>query len=121
MNNDKARGVDLDVVERQSTEHLAALAELGVIKPNEIRINGQAVLVPKNTSIDFETGEDGVAVVRLSMFVRSLRVGLEDSADPNVLHTNDERLAELVKVGTKINSRDGLNLRDAPSAQTAAE
>lgn len=115
MADDTPRGIDLDVVERCSPESLEGLTECGIVKVNKIRINGQAVLVPKNTTIEFETGPDGVAVARLSLFVRNLRVGFEEWDNPdggvNLEAANAERFAELLKAGTVINHDAGLNLR----------
>ncbi|QOH59914.1 hypothetical protein [Rhodococcus rhodochrous] len=80
-------GVSLDLVERVRDEDAVHLRRIGVVKPNTIRLNGQAVLIPRDQSIEITSDPDSAVIARLSMFVADLNVGFEATGPM----TDDER------------------------------
>lgn len=113
MSTDNAMAVDLEIVEAIPDDKIGR----GALIPNRIRINGQEVLVPSNTTIDFEPfGNEGAVKVRLSLFVRSLKVGFETNDDGREFRAAEvSALVALLQSGTSINNRDGIDLTKAES------
>lgn len=112
MSTDKAMAVDLEIVEAIPDDKIGR----GALIPNRIRINGQEVLVPSNTTIDFEpVGNERAVVVRLSLFVKSLKVGFETDDDRSFVAAAADALVALLQSGTSINNRDGIDLTPVES------
>lgn len=79
-----ARAVDLEIVERVRK---GRLDPMGVVVPNEIRINGQEVLAPLEHPVivhEQEINGTTAAYVTLTLFVRSLTIRQAEEFDPAV-------------------------------------
>lgn len=98
------QAVDLELLELVDADWDVNTMSGSLVRPNCIRINGTDVLVPARSSIEFSVDNDSVGVVRMSLFVRSLRYGHVRRDDrTELLGGKDAALQELFRDGTVIN------------------
>ncbi|CQD07203.1 hypothetical protein BN970_01352 [Mycolicibacterium conceptionense] len=70
-----ARGIDLEILET-GTSHLGVMPV--VLAPNTVKINGQEVLVPQDSTIEISPiDSNSVVTATITMMVRSLRIATE--------------------------------------------
>lgn len=72
------RAVALELVEVLPDDQHDEYVDRSVpLKPNRIRINGQAVLVPADSTIELHHGPQGAPTVRLSLFLSEFKMAYE--------------------------------------------
>lgn len=75
MTSDKPQAAYIEIVEKGAPEFDPDLPGSGVIRPNEIRINGTPLLCPHNETITIhEINVDGDDVVRVTLTLFARRV-----------------------------------------------
>jgi hypothetical protein len=72
----------VEIVERVPYEKLGDAIENGIIRPNEIRINGTPILCPRDEQVvEVHSmkigGDDDLVKVTLTMWARHIRIGHE--------------------------------------------
>lgn len=70
----------IEIVERNGPEYDPERPGTGVIRPNEVRINGTPLLVPRDETItvhEVEVGADALLKVTLTVFARRVSMGPE--------------------------------------------
>lgn len=85
----KAKAAYIEIVERgySMTED-----DLGVIKPNEVRINGTPLLVPAGESVtvhQVDLKDRDVVKVTLTLFARRVVIGAEPTAEQGDIQSFD--------------------------------
>ncbi|MFC4373354.1 hypothetical protein ACFO5K_04515 [Nocardia halotolerans] len=76
---------DIEIIEYADTDDRSGAA--GVVRPQEIRINGKPVLSPKDNPVvihELAIGGDDVVKVTLTVFARLVKIGLETKTDETV-------------------------------------
>lgn len=77
MNPNLATAADIEIIERVPAAHFDAAAEgnRSIVAPNEVRINGQAVLCANGPIQIGPLSATDPVLVTLTIFARSIRIG----------------------------------------------
>lgn len=81
MTGQRAEGAVIEIIERRAPDP----NDLGIIVPDEIRINGQALLCPSDHPVkvhEVTIGDSDVVQVTLTLFARRVFIGTEDPTQP---------------------------------------
>ncbi len=72
---------DIEIIEYVDDDDRSGAA--GIVRPQEVRINGKPVLAPKDNPVvvhELAIGGDGVVKVTLTVFARLVKIGQETVA-----------------------------------------
>lgn len=83
--SEQPQGAVIEIVEKRSACQSGPHSDL--IVPNEVRINGQALLMPKGAPVkvhDIEIRDRDAVLVTLTLFAKRITVSVEESGATDV-------------------------------------